>query len=92
MSVLVWLGASILAAAMAGPEIIEQEEVHLSRGIDIIIILDQSLSMGVEDHPPVSRFDMAREMIRRFVLGPPGGFYRIGEFRLPSHSPVPPYR
>lgn len=62
-------GTAALITALAGPELTEREEVHLSRGIDIMIVLDQSPSMGAKDFPPVNRFDTAREMIRRFIAG-----------------------
>ena len=62
-------GIAALITALAGPEITEREEVHLSRGIDIMIVLDQSPSMGAKDFPPANRFDTAREMIRRFIGG-----------------------
>ena len=70
--VLFWLGSAVLIGALAGPEITEREEVYLSRGIDIMIVLDQSPSMGARDFPPISRFDTAREMIRRFIDGRSG--------------------
>jgi len=70
--ILFWLGSAILITALAGPEITEREEVYLSRGIDIMIVLDQSPSMGARDFPPVNRFDTARDMIRRFIDGRTG--------------------
>lgn len=70
--VLTWFGAALLVVAMAGPMVTHREEVLLSRGIDIIIVLDQSPSMAAEDFPPTNRFDTAREMIRRFVEGRDG--------------------
>jgi len=69
---LFWTGAAVLITALAGPEITEREEVYLSRGIDIMIVLDQSPSMGARDFPPVNRFDTARDMIRRFIDGRTG--------------------
>ena len=70
--VLFWFGAAALITALAGPEITEREEVYLSRGIDIMIVLDESPSMGALDFPPVNRFDTARDMIRRFISGRSG--------------------
>jgi len=69
---LFWIGSAVLITALAGPEITEREEVYLSRGIDIMIVLDQSPSMGARDFPPVNRFDTARDMIRRFIEGRTG--------------------
>ena len=62
-----WLGVSALIMAMAGPEIIQQEEIQLSRGLDIMIVLDQSASMGAKDFPPENRFNTAKNLIREFV-------------------------
>ncbi len=65
--ILYWSGAALLIIALAGPELTEREEVYLSRGIDIMIVLDQSPSMAAEDFPPVNRFDTARGMVRGFI-------------------------
>ncbi len=62
-----WLGSALIIIALAGPEKTQRQEVYLSRGIDIMIVLDQSPSMAAEDFPPVNRFDTAREMIHRFI-------------------------
>ncbi len=72
LGILFWLGSALLITALAGPEIIAREEVHLSRGIDIMIVLDQSPSMAARDFPPINRFDTARDMIRRFIAGRSG--------------------
>ena len=48
---LFWAGAVLLIIALAGPEMTEREEVHLSRGIDIMLVLDQSPGMAAEDFP-----------------------------------------
>ena len=69
---LFWVGSAILVFALAGPKINQREEVHLSRGINIMIALDQSLSMGAKDFPPSNRFDVARDMIRNFLDGRSG--------------------
>jgi len=69
---LFWVGSAILVLALAGPKINQREEIHLSRGIDIMIVLDQSLSMGARDFPPGNRFDAARDMIHDFLDGRSG--------------------
>ena len=66
-SIMFWLGVAALITAMAGPEVIHQEEVQLSRGLDIMIVLDQSASMGAKDFPPENRFNTARELIRKLI-------------------------
>lgn len=62
-----WLGASLLIVALAGPATVTRERVYLNRGMDIMIVLDQSLSMAAEDMTPNNRFDAARSIIRQFV-------------------------
>jgi len=71
-SLVYWLGAAALLIALAGPEMTEREEIHFSRGLDIMIVLDQSPSMGARDFPPVNRFDTAKQMIQLFVSGRSG--------------------
>ena len=64
-----WSGVVLLLLAMAGPAYVEKEKLYLSRGIDIIFVLDESPSMAALDFPPTNRFDAAREVIRKFVNG-----------------------
>jgi Ca-activated chloride channel family protein len=85
-----WLGASILVVALAGPQMTEREEIHLSRGIDIMVVLDQSPSMGARDFPPVNRFDTARDMIRLFVAGRSGDSIGLVTFGSEALLRCPP--
>ena len=62
-----WLGAACLIIAAAGPSRVEKEKIYLSRGIDIVFVLDESPSMAALDFPPGSRFDAAKDVIRKFV-------------------------
>jgi len=75
-----WVGSAMLVFALAGPKINQREEIHLSRGIDIMLVLDQSLSMGARDFPPSNRFDVARDMIRGFLDGRSGDFIGLVTF------------
>jgi len=75
-----WVGSAILVFALTGPKINQREEIHLSRGIDIMLVLDQSLSMGARDFPPSNRFDVARDMIRSFLDGRSGDFIGLVTF------------
>ncbi|MCG8453335.1 MAG: VWA domain-containing protein [Spirochaetales bacterium] len=85
-----WSGFIILIAAMAGPRVVQREEVLLSRGIDMVVVLDQSPSMAARDFPPVSRFDSAREMIRRFVQGRSGDSIGLVTFGSEAVLRCPP--
>jgi Ca-activated chloride channel family protein len=46
---------------------VSRERVYLNRGIDMMLVLDESPSMAAQDFAPVNRFETARETIRRFV-------------------------
>lgn len=85
-----WLGVVTLIMALSGPVITERKEVHLSRGIDIMIILDQSPSMGVEDFPPINRFNIARDMIRSFVSRRKGDSIGLVSFASVAVLQCPP--
>ena len=89
-----WFGLAALVVALAGPELSEREEVHLSRGIDIMIVLDQSPSMAAEDFPPVNRFDTARAMVRRFIESRSGdsiGLVSFGSYAVLRCPPTADY-
>jgi Ca-activated chloride channel family protein len=49
--------------------VVEQEQVFLSRGTDIMFALDESPSMSAQDFRPENRFEAAKEVIRGFVSG-----------------------
>ncbi len=85
-----WLGTALLIAALAGPESTQREEVYLSRGIDIMVVLDESSSMAAEDFPPMNRFDTARAMIRRFIAGRSGDSIGLVSFGSEAVLRSPP--
>ncbi len=85
-----WIGAVLVITALAGPELTEREEVHLSRGIDIMIVLDQSPSMAAEDFPPINRFDTARGMIRGFIESRTGDSIGLVSFGSEAVLRCPP--
>lgn len=62
-----WAGVIALILALAGPAGVSRERVYLNRGIDMMLVLDESPSMAAQDFAPVNRFETARETIRRFV-------------------------
>jgi Ca-activated chloride channel family protein len=64
-----WTGFALVIIALAGPGITVRERVFLNRGIDMMIVLDESPSMAAQDFQPKDRFETARETIRRFILG-----------------------
>ncbi|MFA7566465.1 MAG: VWA domain-containing protein [Alkalispirochaeta sp.] len=66
-AVLFWAAWVCLIVAAAGPTRTERERVYLSRGADIMLVIDQSASMAAQDFQPTNRFETARAVIRRFI-------------------------
>jgi Ca-activated chloride channel family protein len=62
-----WVGVCLLIVALAGPANVKREKIYLNRGVDIMIVLDQSPSMAAQDMSPGNRFESARTMIREFI-------------------------
>jgi len=66
-ALLFWGAWVLLIVALAGPTRTERERIYLSRGADIMLVVDQSASMAAQDFQPVNRFAASRAVIRRFV-------------------------
>lgn len=64
---LFWVAFILLIFSLAGPTRTVRERVFLSRGLDIMIVLDVSPSMAARDVQPVNRLEAARTVVRRFV-------------------------
>ena len=64
-----WLAAALVIVAAAGPARVRQEEVFLTAGLDLMIVLDESPSMAARDLGGTRRLDAAVEVIRGFVAG-----------------------
>jgi Ca-activated chloride channel family protein len=62
-----YLGVFLLLLAASGPLVKTSEKVWLSRGADIVAVIDVSPSMAALDMEGKSRFDAARELIRVFA-------------------------
>ncbi len=63
-----WIGIVLLIAALAEPVWVQRQKVYLSRGTDIMIVLDESPSMLAQDFEPRHRFGAAKKVIRSFVV------------------------
>ena len=85
-----WLGVAALVLALAGPQRVTREQSFISRGVDVVFVLDQSPSMAAQDFQPVNRFDAAREVIRSFVRGRANDPIGLVGFGLEAHLRVPP--
>jgi Ca-activated chloride channel homolog len=64
-----WAGVVLLIIALAGPERAQRERLFLSRGVDIVVVVDQSPTMAARDFQPDNRFETAKAVIRGFVDG-----------------------
>ncbi|MDR2792401.1 MAG: VWA domain-containing protein [Treponema sp.] len=76
------IGVLVLFIAAAGPLFLSSRTVWLSRGADIIFVLDISPSMACLDMNSKSRFEASRTMIREFVTRRPGdsiGLVAVGK-------------
>lgn len=86
---LFWSAMVLLVVAITGPTRTIRERIFLSRGLDIIFVVDQSPTMAATDVQPGNRLDAARTVIRRFVDQREGdhigvvGFSRDAALRVP---------
>ena len=62
-----WIGIFFLILALAGPEKITRERIYLNRGVDIMVVIDESPSMAAKDFPPENRFEAAKTVITDFI-------------------------
>ncbi len=68
LSIILMLEAVIvLVLAMARPQTGKTFQTRTTRGIDIVLALDISSSMGAMDFDPLTRFEAAREVLKDFV-------------------------
>lgn len=65
-----------LVLALARPQLGYAWEESLTEGIDIVVVLDISGSMGAEDFQPKDRLTVAKQVVKEFVDKRPGD--RIG--------------
>ncbi|MBN1411531.1 MAG: VWA domain-containing protein [Spirochaetales bacterium] len=87
---LFWVGFILLIIALSGPVVISKQEVYLNKGIDMIIVLDESPSMSAPDFKPVNRFESAKQVIRRFVSGRENDQIGLVTFSSEALLRVPP--
>jgi Ca-activated chloride channel homolog len=65
--VFLWIALIGLIFALAGPSLAVNRKVYLERGMDIMIVLDQSPSMAARDFGAEDRLTTAREMVKDFI-------------------------
>lgn len=76
MRILPVSAAIFLIFALSGPQSVETTTQILPSGIDIMVAIDVSGSMAAEDFQPLNRLEMAKDVLRDFILGRPSD--RIG--------------
>jgi Ca-activated chloride channel family protein len=64
-----WVAIGLWIVALAQPRTGARRERSLSDGIDIALALDISSSMLAEDFQPQNRLEVAKEKVKRFILG-----------------------
>jgi Ca-activated chloride channel family protein len=62
-------GLALLLVAFARPQTGHQHEEVLTRGIDIVLVVDVSGSMRTEDFKPKNRLAVAKDVVGEFVRG-----------------------
>ena len=88
--VLFWIGFSILVVAMAAPVVVEKQRRYMSRGLDLMVVLDVSPSMSAQDVGMITRFDAAREVVRDFISGRENDAIGLVIFGAEAALRVPP--
>lgn len=89
-TLLFWSGFILLIVALAGPIRTTRERVFMTRGMDIMIVLDVSPTMAARDVQPVNRLEAARSVVRRFVEQRENDHIGLVGFSLEAALRVPP--
>src|SRR5689334_15653940 len=82
------LAISCLIVALARPQKRNNQEQTQGEGIDIILCMDVSGSMGSRDIPP-SRLDVAKEVAEQFIMSRPVDRIGVVIFSGEAFSQVP---
>lgn len=64
-----YVSLALLIVALARPQDAYQQSMKSASGVDILLVMDVSASMLVEDLSERSRFEIAKETLREFVKG-----------------------
>jgi len=90
LAIVFWMGIAMFILVLGGPSLSRHEKLFLSRGVDIMIVFDQSPSMAGKDFPPVNRFETAKEMTGHFIAGRENDPIGIVSFGTDAVLRVPP--
>lgn len=64
-----YLGLVFLVAALARPQNSYKQNERIVSGVDIMMVMDVSASMNIEDLEERPRFDVAKDTMERFIKG-----------------------
>ncbi|TVR66239.1 MAG: VWA domain-containing protein [Spirochaetaceae bacterium] len=85
-----WSAVVLLIVALSGPTRTVRERIFLTRGLDIMVVLDVSPTMAARDVQPVNRLEAARAVVRRFVEQRENDHIGLVGFSLEAALRVPP--
>ena len=85
-----WVGLGCIIVALAGPGQTVRERLYLNRGLDIMIVLDESPSMSAQDFQPDNRFETAKKVIRDFLSQRENDAVGLVSFSREAALRVPP--
>ncbi|MBN1685873.1 MAG: VWA domain-containing protein [Spirochaetales bacterium] len=85
-----WTGVVLFIIALAGPGKSFRERLYLARGLDIMIVLDESPSMAAQDFQPYNRFETAKQVIRDFLSKRENDAVGLVSFSTEAALRVPP--
>jgi Ca-activated chloride channel family protein len=90
LRILEYCGVLLLFVSAAGPLITISETVWLNRGADILFVLDISPSMAAIDMGGTSRFNIARELIKKFAERRPSDSVGLAAVGYDAALLIPP--
>ena len=88
-NILFSLGILFLLIALARPQSKYDEIIEKSEGIHIVMVLDISDSMLIEDMKPVNRLEAAKKRIREFVYKRTNDYIGLVVFSGQSYTRIP---
>ena len=83
------LALFIIVFALARPQTAEQITNQTQEGVDIMIVMDISLSMLVEDMGQMTRLESSKQVVRDFIEGRPNDRMGLIVFSGESFTKVP---
>ncbi len=94
LSALRWLTLALLIVALARPRLVEGRAQVKASGIDIVVAMDLSLSMGAEDFQErgqrVNRLYIAQKVLKQFIEGRPNDRIGLVAFSGKAYVVTPP--